>query len=100
MEEVESSNLSRSTKLGSVRLWLNGKHGRTCAEGDPELLGGKIAIRGTRFSCLHPALLGRRDDEAIPEVMRVASEILDAPEQVVRDALTVYVKSARLLRLP
>jgi uncharacterized protein (DUF433 family) len=60
---------------------------------DPELLGGKLAIRGTRFSvsfilsCLAEGMTveeieetyGRFPREAIPEVMRVASEILDAP---------------------
>jgi uncharacterized protein (DUF433 family) len=60
---------------------------------DPELLGGKLAIRGTRFSvsfilsCLAEGMTveeieetyGRFPHEAIPEVMRVASEILDAP---------------------
>ncbi len=60
---------------------------------DPELLGGKLAIRGTRFSvsfilsCLAEGMgveeieetYGQFPREAIPEVMRVASEILDAP---------------------
>jgi len=60
---------------------------------DPELLGGKLAIRGTRFSvsfvlsCLAEGMsveeieetYGQFPHEAIPEVMRVASEILDAP---------------------
>jgi uncharacterized protein (DUF433 family) len=60
---------------------------------DPELLGGKLAIRGTRFSvsfilaCLAEGMsveeieetYGQFPCEAIPEVMRVASEILDAP---------------------
>jgi uncharacterized protein (DUF433 family) len=60
---------------------------------DPELLGGKLAIRGTRFSvsfilsCLAEGMsvedieetYGRFPHEAIPEIMRVASEILDAP---------------------
>jgi len=60
---------------------------------DPELLGGKLAIRGTRFSvsfilsCLAERMTveeiedtyGKFPHEAIPEVMRVASEILDAP---------------------
>jgi len=58
---------------------------------DPELL--KLAIRGTRFSvsfilsCLAERMTveeiedtyGKFPLEAIPEVMRVASEILDAP---------------------
>jgi uncharacterized protein (DUF433 family) len=61
---------------------------------DPELLGGKLAIRGTRFSvsfilsCLAERMsveeieetYGPFPHEAIPEVMRVASEILDAPD--------------------
>jgi uncharacterized protein (DUF433 family) len=61
---------------------------------DPELLGGKLAIRGTRFpvafilSCLAEGMsveeieetYGRFPREAIPEIMRVASELLDAPD--------------------
>jgi len=60
---------------------------------DPELLGGKLAIRGTRFSvsfilrCLSEGMgaeeieetYGRFPSEAIPEMMRLASELLDAP---------------------
>jgi uncharacterized protein (DUF433 family) len=60
---------------------------------DPELLGGKLAIRGTRFSvsfilsCLAEGMsvdeieepYGRFPREAMAEVMRAASEILDAP---------------------
>jgi len=60
---------------------------------DPELLGGKLTIRGTRFSvsfilaCLAEGMsveeiqetYGQFPREAIPEVMRAASEILDAP---------------------
>lgn len=59
---------------------------------DPELLGGKLAIRGTRFSvsfilsCLAGMTVeeieetyGRFPNEAIPEIMQVASEILDTP---------------------
>ena len=60
---------------------------------DPELLVGKLAIRGTRFSvsfilsCLAEGMsieeiadtYGQFPREAMPEVMRVASEILDAP---------------------
>ena len=60
---------------------------------DPELLGGKLAVRGTRFSvsfilsCLAEgmsvdeiqATYGWFPPEALPEVMRAASEILDAP---------------------
>jgi uncharacterized protein (DUF433 family) len=60
---------------------------------DPELLGGKLAVRGTRFSvsfilsCMSEGMsvedieetYGRVPHEAIPEVVRVASEILDAP---------------------
>jgi uncharacterized protein (DUF433 family) len=60
---------------------------------DPELLGGKLTIRGTRFSvsfvlsCLAEGMTAEeiRDtygwfpSEAIPEIMRVASEFLDAP---------------------
>jgi uncharacterized protein (DUF433 family) len=60
---------------------------------DPDLLGGKLAVRGTRFSvsfilsCMAEGMrveeieqtYGRLPREAIPGVMRVASEILDAP---------------------
>jgi uncharacterized protein (DUF433 family) len=60
---------------------------------DPELLGGKLAIRGTRFSvsfilsCLAEGMsiedieetYGHFPHEAMPEIMRVASEFLDAP---------------------
>ena len=60
---------------------------------DAELLGGKLAIRGTRFSvsfilsCLSEGMsveeieetYGQFPREAIPEVMRVAAEIPDAP---------------------
>jgi len=60
---------------------------------EPELLGGELAIRGTRFSVSFilsylaegmsvaeiEETYGRLPVEAIPEVMRVASEILDAP---------------------
>jgi uncharacterized protein (DUF433 family) len=59
----------------------------------PEMLGGKLAVRGTRFSvsfllaCLAEgmtaaeieATYGRFPHEAIPEIMRLASEFLDAP---------------------
>ena len=61
---------------------------------DPELLGGKLAIRGTRFSvsfilsCLAEGMrleeieetYGSFPREAIREIMRVASEVLDAPD--------------------
>jgi uncharacterized protein (DUF433 family) len=60
---------------------------------DPDLLGGKLAVRGTRFSvsfvlaCLAEGMrveeieetYGRIPREAIPEVMRAASEVLDSP---------------------
>lgn len=60
---------------------------------DPELLGGKLAVRGTRFSvsfilsCLAAGMpveeidetYGPFPHEAIPEMMKVASELLDAP---------------------
>lgn len=60
---------------------------------DPELLGGKLAIRGARFSisfilsCLAEGMsveeieetYGPFPHEAIPEIMRVASELLGAP---------------------
>lgn len=61
---------------------------------DPDLLGGKLALRGTRFSvsfilsCFAEGMsvdeieetYGAVPREAIPEVMKVASEILDAPD--------------------
>ena len=59
---------------------------------DPELLGGKLAVRGTRLSvsfvlsCLAEGMsldeidetYGSFPREAIPEVMKVASEVLDS----------------------
>lgn len=61
---------------------------------DPELLGGKPAIRGTRFSvsfilsCLAEGMsseeieetYGSFPHEAISEILRAASELLDAPD--------------------
>lgn len=61
---------------------------------DPELLGGKLAIRGTRFSvsfilqCLAEGMTPEEIEdtyapfprEALPEVMKVASEILDSAD--------------------
>ncbi len=60
---------------------------------DPALLGGKLAIRGTRFSvsfilsCLAEGMTVEEIAEsyapfprqAIPEIMKVASELLDTP---------------------
>lgn len=60
---------------------------------DPDLLGGKLAIRGTRFSvsfilsCLAEGMTveevrdtyGSFPQEALPEIMRAASELLDTP---------------------
>lgn len=60
---------------------------------DPELLGGKLAIRGTRFSvsfilsCLAEGMTldeidetyGKFPREALTEVMRAAADVLDAP---------------------
>jgi uncharacterized protein (DUF433 family) len=60
---------------------------------DPALLGGKLAIRGTRFSvsfilaCLAEGLSVEEIEneyapfphEAIPEIMKVASVLLDSP---------------------
>jgi uncharacterized protein (DUF433 family) len=60
---------------------------------EPELLGGKLAIRGTRFSvsfilsCLAEGMspediedtYGRFPHESIQEVMKVASDLLDSP---------------------
>jgi uncharacterized protein (DUF433 family) len=59
---------------------------------DPDLLGGKLAVRGTRLSvsfvlsCLAEGMnaeeirqtYGPFPDEAIPEIMRVAAELLDS----------------------
>ena len=59
---------------------------------DPELLGGKLAVRGTRLSasfvlaCIAEGMsaeeIARTDgpspQEAIPEIMKVASELLDS----------------------
>ena len=62
---------------------------------DPELLGGKLAIRGTRLSvslileCMSSGMtLGDINDsfggifpnEALPEVLKVAAEIMDDPD--------------------
>lgn len=60
---------------------------------DPALLGGKLAIRGTRFSvsfilsCLAEGMTVEEIEEsyapfprqAIPEIMKLASELLDTP---------------------
>jgi len=60
---------------------------------DPEMLGGKPAIRGTRLSaslilaCLAEGMsadeivdsYGPFPHEAIPEVLKAASELLDSP---------------------
>jgi uncharacterized protein (DUF433 family) len=60
---------------------------------DPELLGGKLAIRGTRFSvsfvlsCMAEGMTveeieetyGTFPHEAIPEIMKIAAEMVDAP---------------------
>jgi len=65
----------------------------SCIVADQELLGGKLALRGTRFSvsfilsCLAEGMTveqieetyGSFPHEALPEIMRAASEILDAP---------------------
>jgi uncharacterized protein (DUF433 family) len=59
---------------------------------DPDLLGGKLAVRGTRLSasfllaCLAEGMsadeiaqtYGPFPREAIPEIMKVASELLDS----------------------
>ena len=63
---------------------------------DPGLLGGKPAIRGTRFSvsfilaCLAQGMTAEEIEEgyapfpraAIPEILRLASELLDTPDVV------------------
>jgi uncharacterized protein (DUF433 family) len=60
---------------------------------DPELLGGKLAVRGTRLSvafilsCLAEGMSVEEIEatyapfprEALPEIMKVASELLDNP---------------------
>ena len=60
---------------------------------DPRLLGGKLAVRGTRFSvsfilsCLSEDMTvdeieesyGPFPREALSEVMKAASEVLDSP---------------------
>ena len=59
---------------------------------DPGLLGGKLAVRGTRLSvsfvlaCLAEGMSAKEiaqtygpfPQEAIPEIMKVASELLDS----------------------
>lgn len=59
---------------------------------DPDLLGGKLAVRGTRLSvsfvlaCLAEGMsteqientYGAFPREAIPEIMKVASELIDS----------------------
>lgn len=63
---------------------------------DPALLGGKLAVRGTRLSvafilsCLAEGMSVEEiqetyspfPSEAVPEVMKVASELLDTPHVV------------------
>ena len=63
---------------------------------DPALLGGKLAVRGTRFSvsfllsCLAEGMTAKEIQEtyapfpceAVPEIMKVASELLDVPHVV------------------
>ena len=63
---------------------------------DPAMLGGKLAVRGTRLSvsfvlaCLAEGMdveeirqtYGPFPAEALPEVMKVASELLDSPDVV------------------
>lgn len=60
---------------------------------DPAMLGGKLTIRGTRFSvsfilaCMAEGMSFEEIEdtydsvprEALPEILRVASEILDSP---------------------
>jgi uncharacterized protein (DUF433 family) len=60
--------------------------------GDPDLLGGKLAVRGTRLSvwfvlaCLAEGMSAKEiaqtygpfPQQAIPEIMKVASELLDS----------------------
>jgi len=74
--------------------WLRSYKNFRWIVADPELLGGKLAVRGTRFSvsfilsCLADGMsieeveetYGKVPREAVPEVMRVASEIVDAAD--------------------
>jgi len=74
--------------------WLRSYKNFRWIVADPELLGGKLAVRGTRFSvsfilsCLADGMsieeveetYGKVPHEAVPEVMRVASEIVDAAD--------------------
>jgi uncharacterized protein (DUF433 family) len=67
-------------------------HGYKWIVHDPELLGGRLAVRGTRLSvsfvlaCLAEGMsaeeiaqtYGPFPREAIPEIMKVASEVLDS----------------------
>ncbi len=60
---------------------------------DPEMLGGKLSVRGTRFSvsfilaCLAEGMniadieetYGSLPHEAVPEIMKVAAELADTP---------------------
>jgi len=61
---------------------------------DPELLGGRLAVRGTRLSvsfilaCMAQGMgpdeiaetYGPFPKEAIPEIMKVASELIDSAD--------------------
>ncbi len=60
---------------------------------DPEMLGGKLSVRGTRLSvafilsCLAEGMSAEEIEttyapfprEALPEIMKVAAEVLDSP---------------------
>ena len=76
-----------------MRDWKPAAYGKyTWIVRDPDLLGGKLAVRGTRLSvsfvlaCLAEGMstkeiaetYGPFPQEAIPEIMKVASEVLDS----------------------
>ena len=81
---TDSHNMERSLKALRGYRWI---------VADPDLLGGKPAIRGTRFSvsfilaCLAEGMsageieetYGVFPHEAIPEILKLASELADAP---------------------
>lgn len=72
---------------------------------DPDLLGGRLTIRGTRLSvsfllaCLAEgmtvdeirATYGSFPEEAIPEILRLAAERLEAPVAIGRKLALVKV---------
>ena len=82
-----------ATKKRSANEWEPAAYGKYLwIVRDPDLLGGKLAVRGTRLSasfvlsCLAEGMsadeiaqtYGPFPQEAIPEIMKVASELLDS----------------------